>query len=77
MPQSADCCQAIDCGAGYTLAEPQAVSRLRVVGLIARGSDAIDQVKAAADGYAFEVGGTGIETLRCSLYPGTGAVACD
>lgn len=64
-------------GAGYTLAGPEAVSRLRVVGLIARGPDAVDQVNAAADGYAFEVGGPGIEALRCTLHPGTGAVECD
>jgi hypothetical protein len=64
-------------GAGYTLSEPEAVSRLRVVGLIARGPDAMAQVNTAADGYAFEVGGPGIEALRCTLHPGTGAIECD
>jgi hypothetical protein len=64
-------------GAGYTIADPEAVSKLRVVGFIARGADAAEQAKKNSDGYLFEVGGNGIAPASCTLHLGRGAVDCD
>jgi hypothetical protein len=64
-------------GAGYALAQAQAASRLRVVGLMARGREAAERATRGGVGCALAVGGRGIEAQRCTLHPGTSAVGCD
>jgi hypothetical protein len=74
LPESGD---ALERGAAYAIADPNVVTKLRLVGFMARGAAAAERAQQSIEGYPLEITGTGIATTRCLLYPGRGEIDCD